>query len=344
MVSFQHISDDFIFSCDFDRGSNNVSTQATISSTKNLKAKIVTKDKSSGPEVPILLSGFRGYTSIKNDKQLLAITGIRPEVFKLLLDMLPPIKFQKINLENRLLIFLVKIKTGLSYDCIATFFDVDPTCISRIFYDVLSILAQKTQNFIFWPNKEDIQETMPPSFKIHYPNCRVIIDCTEIKCEQPSLVLVRNHMYSDYKSGYTVKFLLGITPSGMISFKSDCYGGRSSDPFITNDSNFLKLLEPGDEVMADKGFPGIKKSVDVPNAIIVTPPFLHNGHLTEEEIEDTYNIASVRIHVERCIARIKVYNILDKINIDLLPYIDDIVHMCCVLVNLQKPIFKLENK
>ncbi|KAK9891757.1 hypothetical protein WA026_016555 [Henosepilachna vigintioctopunctata] len=73
-----------------------------------------------------------------------------------------------------------------------------------------------------------------------------------------------------------------------------------------------------------------------------TPPFLHDGHLTEDEIVNTYNIASVRIHVERCIARIKVYNILIKINIDLLPYIDDIVHMCCVLVNLQPPIFKSE--
>ncbi|KAK9884612.1 hypothetical protein WA026_007452 [Henosepilachna vigintioctopunctata] len=256
--------------------------------------------------------------------------------------MLPRTKFQKINLEIRLLIFLLKMKTGLSYDCIATFFGVDPTCISRIFYDTLSILAQRTVNYIFWPSREDIQETMPPSFKVHYPNCRVIIDCTEIKCEQPSLVFARNHMYSDYKSGYTVKFLLGITPSGMISFKSECYGGRSSDPFITNDSNFLKLLEPDDEVMADKGFPSIKKSIDVPNAIIVTPPFLHDGHLTEDEIVNTYNIASVRIHVERCIARIKVYNILIKINIDLLPYIDDIVHMCCVLVNLQPPIFKSE--
>lgn len=203
VVSFQSTGDDFIFSCDFDRGSNNVSTPATVSSSKNLKAKIVTKDKSSGPDIPILLSGFRGYCSIKNDKQLLAVTGVRPEVFSLLLGMLPRIKFQKINLENRLLIFLLKIKIGLSYDCIATFFGVDPTCISRIFYDVLSILAQKTVNYIFWPSKEDIQETMPPSFKVHYPNCRVIIDCTEIKCEQPSLVFVRNHMYSDYKSGYT---------------------------------------------------------------------------------------------------------------------------------------------
>ncbi|XP_053596483.1 uncharacterized protein LOC128668185 [Microplitis demolitor] len=271
--SFENFSDNFVFSCDFDCKSSSVLTQATISSINNLKNYVITKDKSSGPDTPIFLSGFRGYNPIKNDKQLSAITEVTPEVFQLLLNMLPP--------------------TGLPFDGIATFFDVDPTCISRIFRDVSSILAQKTKNFIFWSSKEDVQETMPPAFKIHYPNCRVIIDCTEMKCEQPGLVLVRNHMYSDYKLGYTVKFSLGITHPGMISFKSECYGGRSSDPFITNDSNFLKLLEPGDEVMANQGFPDIKKSLDVPNAIIITPPFLHDRHLTEEEIEETYNIASV---------------------------------------------------
>ena len=39
----------------------------------------------------------------------------------------------------------------------------------------MQILAQKTKNFIVLPSKEDIQETMISAFKIHYPNCRVII-------------------------------------------------------------------------------------------------------------------------------------------------------------------------
>ena len=41
---------------------------------------------------------------------------------------------------------------------------------------------------------------------------------------------------------------------------------------------------------------------------------------TKEEIEETYNIASVRIHAERCIARIEMYSNLNKITNDLLPY------------------------
>jgi len=94
-----------------------------------------------------------------------------------------------------------------------------------------------------------------------------------------------------------------------------CYGGRSSDSFITNYSGFLSKLEPGDQILADKGFPGIKTNVENQNAILVMPHILHHGKFTEEEVLETHSIASVRIHVERFFARLKVYGILNKVPI-----------------------------
>ena len=38
--------------------------------------------------------------------------------------------------------------------------------------------------------------------------------------------------WSNYKSHSTVKFLVGITPNGAISYISDCYGGRATDKYI----------------------------------------------------------------------------------------------------------------
>lgn len=84
-----------------------------------------------------------------------------------------------------------------------------------------------------------------------------MLDCTEIKVEQPCTAEQKVYLYSRYKGGYTIKFLVSITPSGMINFLSKCYGGRSSDTFITTDCGFLSLLEPGDVILADKGFPEI---------------------------------------------------------------------------------------
>lgn len=70
------------------------------------------------------------------------------------------------------------------------------------------------------------------------------------------------------------------------------------------------------------------------------PPILHNGRFSEEEVVETYSVASVRIHIERFFARLKNYHILNKIQIELLPHIDDIMHICCTLTNLQLPIIK----
>ena len=40
----------------------------------------------------------------------------------------------------------------------------------------------------------------------------------------------------------TTKFIIGISPSGFITFLSSCYGGRASDKFITKDSGFYDLI------------------------------------------------------------------------------------------------------
>jgi len=55
------------------------------------------------------------------------------------------------------------------------------------------------------------------------------------------------------------------------------------------------------------------------------PPILQNGRFSEEEVIETYSVASVRIHIERFFARLKTYHILNKIQIELLPHIDDIM-------------------
>jgi len=60
--------------------------------------------------------------------------------------------------------------------------------VTRIFYDCLHYLSIKIKNFIFWSDKSTISATLSESFKINYPNFQCIIDCTEIKTEQPNTV------------------------------------------------------------------------------------------------------------------------------------------------------------
>lgn len=80
-------------------------------------------------------------------------------------------------------------------------------------------------------------------------------------------------------------------------------------------ADFLQFVEPGDTVLADKGFPQIKSELLKRNALLVIPPFAFDPQFSNSEV--TYKIASVRIHVECPIQRIKLCNILKLIPITL---------------------------
>lgn len=239
----------------------------------------------------------------------------------------------------------MKLKLGITFAALVTLFNVHRTSAARVFYDTVNSLHGVTDGWVKWFPKHVIQETMPHTFKVNYPKCRVIIDCSEVRIEKPQKVANQVLCWSNYKHDFTTKFLIGVAPSGYISFVSNAYGGRTSDTDITSNCGLLELLEPGDVVLADKGFPHIKCCLEKKNVTLVIPTFARpDEQFTEAENCETYKVASVRIHVERCIQRVKVFSILrDRLSARLLKNVDKILHTCCVLANMQAPIFRHHN-
>ena len=113
--------------------------------------------------------------------------------------------------------------------------------------------------------------------------------------------------WSEYKHHNTVKFLIGITPNGFISFLSDCYGGRKTDKFITMDSGFYENLERGDRVMADHGFQIREELFHYYCDLDVRPGARTKSQMTVAECAKTKKVANLRIHVERAINRVKYF-------------------------------------
>jgi len=187
--------------------------------------------------------------------------------------------------------------------------------------------------------QELIDQTMPDAFKEKYGSTRVIIDCTEIRCDMPSSLLLNSQLFSSYKNHVTFKALVGIAPSGAITFISQLYTGSISDREIVRRSGFLdQQFIDGDSVMADKGFT-IQDLLPL-NVSLNLPPFLgSDAQMSEEDIIKTQQIASVRIHIERAINRIKNYKIWNGVvPLSLIGVVNQMWSICAFLCNAQDPL------
>ena len=105
-----------------------------------------------------------------------------------------------------------------------------------------------------------------------------------------------------------LKALLAITPDGCLSFVSEMFGGSVSDREVTETCGLLDLLEPGDSIMADKGFM-IRDLCEERGVSLNIPAFLEKkDQLSHEETAQTRRIAKLRNH-ERQMECVKNYHI-----------------------------------
>ena len=213
---------------------------------------------------------------------------------------------RKIRPVDEFFIVLCRLRRGFSERHLANLYGVAQSTVSRMFIPWINFMYLKFGQVCIWPSKEVIQKTMPADFKEKFPSTRIIIDCTEVFCEMPSSLLLNSELFSSYKNHVTLKGLVGISPSGAITFVSQLYTGSISDREIVLRSGLLaQAFDVGDSVMADKGFQ-IQDILPLGVSLNI-PPFLGgNSQMTAEDVVRTQQIASVRIHVERAINKVKV--------------------------------------
>ncbi|XP_037515755.2 uncharacterized protein LOC119392906 [Rhipicephalus sanguineus] len=244
-----------------------------------------------------------------------------------------------ISNEDAVLLCFMKLYHDTSFSLLAVLFGIHRTTAANIFKEAIMILAGVLKHAIFLPSKEAVTACMTVYFK-EYPDTRMVLDCTEIPCERPKDLKSRILTYSHYKRTYTAKVLVSETPGGLISYVSAAYGGKASDSFITKDTGLLETCIPAvDAVMVDKGFL-IQELCKEKNIKMIRPPFLKQPQLTTEEAVTNQAVARARVHVERAIQRMKLFKILqNRLDLDLLPYIDAIITVIVGTTNLSKPIF-----
>lgn len=251
---------------------------------------------------------------------------------------------------EELLVTLAKLRLDLGFKLLGFLTSTSETTACRIFDKWLMALdIRLTPTCIIWPERPELQMTMPNCFKETFGQKVVsIIDCFELQIKRPSSLLARAQTWSDYKKRNTVKYLISITPQGTVSFVSKGWGGRVSDKHLTEHCDYLRNILPGDVVLADRGFT-VTEEVAMVGGKILMPAFTKGkNQLSALELEESRSLSSVRIHVERVIGHVKnKYTILrGPLHIHLLnlkyseeiPMIDRIVRVCCALANICDPI------
>jgi hypothetical protein len=163
------------------------------------------------------------------------------------------------------------------------------------------------------------------------------VDGTECPVKRPKNPKAQQQTFSTYKNRNTAKVLIGTTPGGLVSYVSDSYGGSTSDRQIVERSNLMQLCEPGDSIMADKGFK--VQDIMAPHDIAVNTPefFKKKNRLSGSTVMKDRKIASKRVHVERVIGLGKTYTILVRpMSSSEIKLSSRIIFCCFMLCNFKK--------
>ena len=287
-----------------------------------------------------------------NDEKVRIMTGLSCyEKLMVLFSFVSPFLKQHSSLTcfQQLIMTLLRMRLNLPLGFLGYMFDIHCSTASRIFNNTISVLYDKfVPPCVFWPDRQELRESLPMSFRRAFKSCACIIDCFEIFIETPGTLRAKAQTYSQYKHHHTMKYLIGITPAGSVSFISRGWGGRTSDKMITENSGFLNNILPGDTILADRGF-DVGDTLGLYNAKLKIPAFTKGKkQLCPADIESTRGLASVRIHVERVIGVVRQKYMILQSTVshplcvapakgEPMP-LDKIVSICCALTNICPPV------
>ncbi|XP_064485512.1 uncharacterized protein LOC135397970 [Ornithodoros turicata] len=292
----------------------------------------------------------------EDDHAVSFLTGLTTSTFLLLLHFVtacykPPFS-SVIPYNQQLLMVLMKIRLGLLNKDLALRFQTSVCTVSKICHSWIDILSKELAPLIMWPARSDIRRRLPKECRVPlFNNLRCIIDCSEVFIERPCNFRARSQTFSSYKHHNTIKFLIGICPSGGISFISKFWGGRTSDLELTTKCGFLDKVQEGDLIMADRGF-NISEHLALRGARLIIPASTRGkAQLSRRDVEISRRISRVRIQVERTINQLKNFRILHNIvpvsfikrkTDTKMATMDKVLVICAALVNMRKTIFGRE--
>ncbi|XP_041847320.1 uncharacterized protein LOC121643832 [Melanotaenia boesemani] len=244
-----------------------------------------------------------------------------------------------------ILLTFMRLKLDLPMEHISHLLNVHLQTARAAFNSTVRVLHARLSPLVRWPDRERLWVSMPHQFMEAFgKHLAVIVDFIEVSIEKPfSLETMAQRLSSDER-GCTMKYLIGITPQGIISFISKGLDGRTSDKEITESCGLLNKLLPGDIILAGQGF-DIEENLGMMCVEVKLPAFTKGAHLLDAmDVEKMRKITHLRTHVERFIGVVRnTYKILSSdIPVSMVEprkgenvsFIEKVLTVCCALSNV----------
>lgn len=219
------------------------------------------------------------------------------------------------------------LSIGLPLRDLAERFGVNTTTASRIIAAWAHLLYNLLGRQCLWISPEAVRAHLPPEFSA-FSDTQVVLDCTEVFCQTLSSALQQSQASPKNKSRAAFKAMIGMAPHGAVTFVSALYSGSLGGREIFKLSGITSLLTPDMAIMVDKGY----LIDDLAPCKVHRPAFFSDDRHNPQ----TTFIRRLRVHVERCIRRVKENKLFDKdVPLCVRGSVEELFSVACYLVNYQ---------
>lgn len=278
--------------------------------------------------------GFYGYQSLNNNGKFIEFCGVTKNVFMKILPMMPEINYINLNKEDKLLIFLMKLKLGLPFSTLSLLFGIEREYLKQLFITSIKSLRPQLCNYVNWPHRAFVRTHLPIIFRDRYVNARVIIDIVEVNIDDEN-----NEANSliEVDGSNQFKVLLGYTPDGYISFKSRIYAGVATDYRIIHNSGLLDQIQEKDLVLARKMYQNLQPFLEDINAGFSCPLQFAEKLLQKQNNNQYLVVKNVANRIDDVLRKIKIFRTFKSMPNELFRFTDYIFTVIVGLHNLAFP-------
>lgn len=228
--------------------------------------------------------------------------------------------------------FCMHLSLGQKEVVLARTFGLSLTRVRQILITWSNYLYLLLGSIGIWMTQTQIRQAIPLKLLQHCQNVRVVIASTEIGCDQKPdgcSEKVSNHTnFAKYKA------LIGVAPCGSITFVSKLFPGFLSNEELMRVSGILDLLQPGDQLVADKDF-DIERLLKDFGVELLRCPSKRKLHFESMDVKARL-VPRLLALAKRAVKQIKEYQILDSpISLSFAETGNQMWSCCCMMVNYQ---------